>query len=111
MSSSFAQIAFDGPTEFGLFPTTPPSKSSTPACSSLPSAKKLKSVDCVKVYSPKAAKNGIYISQDWFYDEYVLRVLRRNPALVGLAEFLEFCRPRGGILSPNGLTCQYAIYF
>lgn len=36
-------------------------------------------------------------------------VIKRNPALLSLAQFLAICRPLEGSLSFNGLYCKYEI--
>lgn len=111
-TSAHADIKFSGPVEFGILPTTPQKvKNGLPLCSSLPATQIAMPQNCVKYYNPDAKKNGIYISEDWVQNDYLVRILRRNPLLVGLADFFEFCRPRGGILSPDGLSCQYTIWF
>ena len=111
--TSLAEIHLSGSKDFGLFPTEKEDskkKHLLPACDDPKYAKEAKTGYCLGSVLPEETF-GISLDGEWIYEEYIIRIIKRNPALVGFAEFLEICRPRGGILSPDKMSCEYTIWF
>lgn len=108
-----AEIKMSGPIEFGLFPTTQVTtkkKHALPDCNDPKAAEQAKQGYCLGAVLPEEIE-GISLDGEWIQEDFIIRIIKRNPSLVGLAEFLEICRPRGGTLSPDELSCQYTIWF
>lgn len=111
--TSWAEIHISGSKDFGLFPTSQPDskkKHMLPDCDDPKYAQEAKDGYCLGSVLPEGT-TGISLDGEWVYEDYIIRIIKRNPALVGLGDFLEICRPRGGMLSSDGLSCQYTIWF
>ncbi len=78
----------------------------------------LDSVACLgpmKLHETKKQKNrselALQLVAEFVSKNQISRIVERNPALISLVSFLKFCRPRGGTLSPDELTCRYIVEF
>jgi hypothetical protein len=119
---AFAQaINFgDNSTDFGLFPTTTETSHKLPDCQDVDHIESAPGIPahggyCLgPIVSPKTdfeTKYAVTIIEEYFDKDGIIRVVRRNPVLISIASFYSFCRPKGGILSSDGLYCEYRIKF
>ncbi len=61
---------------------------------------------------PEAKKYELILFGEFFdKDGELVRIIKRNPVLLSLAQFLNVCRPLGGLTDTEGLYCQYTVKF
>lgn len=111
----------DNNTEFGLFPTTTPkTKHVLPNCEDVNDIESLPGVVAHAGYclgpieSPTKTydnKYAITLIEEYFDKDGVIRVVKRNPILMSVATFYNFCRPLGGFFSSDGMYCEYKVKF
>jgi hypothetical protein len=119
---AFSQIFDFGDysTEFGLFPTTPTKDHALPNCRDVEHIESVPGIAAHGGYclGPITSTKDYYenkfaltIVEEYIDKDGIIRVVRRNRFLMSIASFYSFCRPRGGLLSNDGLYCEYKTKF